>query len=415
MPLKRLLVAPHDPAEFRGGTERVVEAMARVYVRRGDEVIVFAGSERREGEGRVESRGEPGLAVHRCVRAQEETAEHLLRPRIRAAFERLVDTVRPDVVHWHHGAGLSMDLVRAARARSAPAVMFLHDLWLSCPRYFRVPPVGVRCPDGDDRSPCPRCVGRDLPWEDDALEAWAAAFKAHAEGELAAAAARVAPSRAHAAAVQRFFPRVPLDVRVVAHGLLDPPSAAPPSRTGPAEPGRLRIASLGNLVPEKGLEDLAAALGTLADPRRVTLELHGAELSPGFVSRLRALAPSTPIEWRGAYASFPEIAGAVAASDVAAFPSRCHESYGLVVDEALAAGLPALVSDGGGLPERVGGAGEVLPMRDVAAWRGAVQRLLDEPARLARLRSAVSRRPRTIDDAVREVDALESAAGVAVV
>ena len=46
--------------------------------------------------------------------------------------------------------------------------------------------------------------------------------------------------------------------------------------------------------------------------------------------------------------------------------------------EALAAGLPVVVSDRGALPELVsGGAGAVAPIGDSVAWREALVRLLD--------------------------------------
>jgi glycosyltransferase involved in cell wall biosynthesis len=93
----------------------------------------------------------------------------------------------------------------------------------------------------------------------------------------------------------------------------------------------------------------------------------------------------------GAYdvAALSSILSARGGAHVAAFPSRAPESYGLVVDEALALGVPCLVSDRGALPERVGAAGRVLPPADPAAWTRALSELLDAPETLERWRAAL--------------------------
>ncbi|HKD99722.1 MAG TPA: glycosyltransferase [Planctomycetota bacterium] len=403
--MKRLLLAPHDPAELLGGTERVVEAMAAARIRRGDEVAIVAGSERMEGVGAREMRSAPGLSVLRLLRATNETAEVFLRPWIRAEVERVVDGIRPDVIEWHHGSTLSLDLVRATKRAGVPVVMFLHDLWTSCPRFFRIPPAGIRCPEGGDRTPCAPCVGRDLPWEPEKLDGWVGFYTSESRAELAAADLRIVPSLAHGRALQSYFPDLDLALRVVPHGLLETGLSPPARRTTAAESGRLHVVSFGNLVPEKGLEDLVDAIERLPDPSRVSLDLHGRELTPGFVDRLRARAPRVRLAWHGAYASFVAISEDVAKADVAAFPSRAPESYGLVVDEAIAAGLPALVSNRGAFAERAGDSCSVLPAENPDAWAKALAELLDAKA-LERMRGAVPRQVRTIEEALDEIDAL---------
>ena len=63
-------------------------------------------------------------------------------------------------------------------------------------------------------------------------------------------------------------------------------------------------------------------------------------------------------------------------------PSRPNngwvESYSYATVEAMAWGVPAVVSDCGALPELVGGAGMVVPPGDVAALTAALGRLRDD-------------------------------------
>ncbi len=78
-----------------------------------------------------------------------------------------------------------------------------------------------------------------------------------------------------------------------------------------------------------------------------------------------------------------------AASDVLVLPSKYEESWGLVVNEALAMGCAVIVSDRvGACPDLVEGrdTGIVVPPDDAAALRGAMQRAVDDDAALARWR-----------------------------
>jgi glycosyltransferase involved in cell wall biosynthesis len=76
-----------------------------------------------------------------------------------------------------------------------------------------------------------------------------------------------------------------------------------------------------------------------------------------------------------------ELAEAYASSDLFVFPSAT-DTFGLVVLEAFASGLPAVVCDRGGPPEivRDGETGLVVPAGDSRAFAAATKRLLDASA-----------------------------------
>lgn len=82
-----------------------------------------------------------------------------------------------------------------------------------------------------------------------------------------------------------------------------------------------------------------------------------------------------------------ELGWIYASADLFVFPSR-SETYGNVVVEAKAAGLPVLVSTEGGAAQRVRRPGEDglrVPGHDGASWAAAIAALLAEPARMARM------------------------------
>ena len=66
-------------------------------------------------------------------------------------------------------------------------------------------------------------------------------------------------------------------------------------------------------------------------------------------------------------------------------PSRCYEGSPRAIVEALAAGVPVIASDVGGLPEHVedGRNGLLVDPDDVEAWAVAIDRLRDDDLSLA--------------------------------
>ena len=87
---------------------------------------------------------------------------------------------------------------------------------------------------------------------------------------------------------------------------------------------------------------------------------------------------------------------AYAAADLLVVPSRA-ETYGMVVTEALARGIPVLASDAGGLPETLGRdpdgrvPGVVVPSGDAAALAAALRGWLIDSGLRAELRQARAR------------------------
>ena len=110
------------------------------------------------------------------------------------------------------------------------------------------------------------------------------------------------------------------------------------------------------VAPHKGHEVLLAALATITDlPWRCTC-VGTLDREPAFVEHLRHCADAAGI---GRRVCFPgtqlgdDLARAYAAADVLVLASRA-ETYGMVVTEALARGLPVIATAVGGLPEALG-------------------------------------------------------------
>ncbi len=80
-------------------------------------------------------------------------------------------------------------------------------------------------------------------------------------------------------------------------------------------------------------------------------------------------------------------------ADLFVFPSL-YEGYGMAIDEALAAGLPVVTSDGGALSRVAGAPGvRTYPAGDTDALAGVLNELLAQPARLGALRRDLEAAP----------------------
>lgn len=403
-----VLVAHHFPPDFEGGTESVVRAQARELTARGHRVRVIAGTDRPHSGVDVERKEHLGLEVAFLPRKPDEYYDLWLeRPRLRPLFAELL--AGAELVHVHHWSTLHAHLVRDARAAGLPVVATLHDLFVTCPRVFRLPPdPTITCPPRGEFETCARCVDPGTGWSQAQLVEGLHARDRWVTAELAAASAVIVPSRAQAERVGEFVTLDPARLHVVAHGLSDPlPRVAARGWDGR---GRLRVLFLGHRSDVKGVRDLVRAAAALPEAARARLELVllGAEVHPGYDELLRGEGAGLTMAFLGNYtlADLPARFLAVGGAHLGVFPSRAWESYGLVPDELMALGLPVWVGDRGAPRERVGAAGRVLPAGAPAAWTEALAAVLADPAVLERERRALPERARTAADAVRELDAL---------
>ncbi len=401
------LVTPNFPPHFEGGTERVARAQANALRALGHDVQVVSGTDHPyAGDDREVSEVDGFQVVHLPRFEDEVNNLDLDRPRLAGLALEL--TREADVVHVHSWANLSTYLVRAL-APEVPVVVTFHDFFSTCPRFFRSPGFDdIVCPGRGEFAPCVRCVAPLIPPEIAparvalALDGRAAAF----EAEARAASALIAPSSTHARDIEELLGLEPRSVRVLPHGLCG--DLTRPDRADTWDGSRpLAILHMGHRAHAKGTLDLVHALAELP-PGAVELHLAGREVEPGMDEELTSAARGVVIVQHGSYEG-EALSSVAARCDMAAFPSRARESYGLVVEEALALGLPAWVSDRGALREHLEahpGAGRVLPACNPEAWTRAVLELLDDPRVHARERAAIPASFPAATEAARELDLL---------
>jgi glycosyltransferase involved in cell wall biosynthesis len=178
----------------------------------------------------------------------------------------------------------------------------------------------------------------------------------------------------------------------------------------PPEPGVFRerfglrqqkiIMHLGRIAPVKGLDILVAAFAGIARERDdVTLAIVGPDIN-GHADRLRSELGRLGILDRTLFTGMlvdEEKHAALRDADIFALPSYT-ENFGMAVVEAMAAGLPVVISDQVKICKEVqaAGAGLVTPCQSREIER-ALRLLLDDPAERTRLSAAGKRLVRTFD------------------
>ncbi len=389
------MIAAHYAPEFEGGSERVVSALARGLFARGHELIVVCGTDRPAGAQELVRENVDGIEVVRIpLRAPEVFDLELARPRVEELVSKCLAGC--DIVHLHHWSTLSQRLVRSL-ALKHPVLVTLHDAFATCPRFFRSSPLRLVCPPRKEFATCARCIEPNArPFTPEQLESRLALRAQDFEAEIGAAARWIVPSEFHG---ERLLSLLDLDRErqvILAPGLTRSlPREVRLSRDSPifevsAPWSCLRLLHFGNLCAEKGTFDIVNAVALL--PAGVaTLTLMGRALTPGFESQVEQLRGKASVRILGPYDS-RALARAAAESDLAVFPTRVEESYGLVLDEAHALGLPAWTSDRGAMSERLLPQERCLPAENPPAWAEALAEGGQDHSALAMVAHALATR-----------------------
>jgi len=137
------------------------------------------------------------------------------------------------------------------------------------------------------------------------------------------------------------------------------------------------ISFVGQLIRGKGADAFVRMLSGLRQPYRALIAGDGNE-----AESLRSLAAELNVnaEFTGFLSS---TASLYAETDLAVFPFRWQEPFGLVGLEAAAHGIPVVAFDTGGVREWLhdGENGLLVPSGDEAALVNTVSALLSDPAR----------------------------------
>ncbi|MFE9649189.1 glycosyltransferase [Streptomyces sp. NPDC006365] len=305
-------------------------------------------------------------------------------PAVRAELTARLRAERPDVVHVHNVFPLLSPAVLAACADAdVPAVATLHN-------YTQVCPPGTLQRDG---RPCTECVGSaPLP---------AVRHGCYRSSRLATVPLAVSLSvnrRRWWSGVERFFclsaaqrdvlvrAGMPAERLTVKHNFVPEPGAR---RAGDGE----HLLYLGRLAEAKGVRLLMAAWDEIAASGGVGVPLAIAGSGPLAQEVTAWAAGRDDVRYVGLYDA-AESRKAVARSVAVVAPSTWLEAFGLVVVEAMAAGVPTVAAGHGAFVELIedGVTGLLHRPGEPASLASRIRRIAAEPARNREMGQAARRR-----------------------
>lgn len=326
--LRVLVLHNHYRSEQPSGENTVVDAEVALLRQAGHRVDVF--------ERRSDDIADLSLARKALVPLRVPW-----NPAARTALAERLRRERPDVVHVHNTFPLlSPSVLDACRAAGVPVVATLHN-------YTQICPTGTLYRDGRT---CTACAGR-LP-----LPAVRhGCYRESSAATVPLAVNLVANRRRWLSTVSRFLcisdaqrrtlvtNGMPAEKLVVKYNFVEDTDLR---RTGPGE----HLLYLGRLTEEKGVRLLMAAWDRSSRELGVPLVIAGAGPMADEVA-----------EWSRSrtdvrFAGLQDKAGSralIARSIAVVVPSRWLETFGLVVVEAMAAGVPSVVAGHSSLAELV--------------------------------------------------------------
>jgi glycosyltransferase involved in cell wall biosynthesis len=221
----------------------------------------------------------------------------------------------------------------------------------------------------------------------------AGAVRAREREVLAAAAAVITTSAWTRRRLSELY-ALPGDRVHVAQPGVDPAGLSPGTGGGGA------LLCVAALTPHKGHDMLIDALATATDLSWRCVCVGSLDRDPAFADGVRRRARDGALADRVRFTGTctgPELDRAYAAADLLVLASHA-ETYGMVVTEALARGLPVLATEVGGVTEALGHGrddirpGMLVPPGDPAAFGAALRAWLGDAELRERLRRAARER-----------------------
>ena len=395
-PAQRILVMAHAHPDFSlGGGEIAAYNLYKAYRQQPgvEDAWFLARADRGRGtSGHISLRRpneylwEQGIHDWHLMKAAHQES-------LSTWFADLIRALKPTVVHTHHYAHLGLEYLRVIKQAdpSIRIVMTLHEYMAICRNNGQMIKTGsFKLCSRESHDECRQCFP-----EKTAEDFWLRKHYFQRHFELVDQF--VSPSEFLR---QRYIDwGLPAEKIVVIENGQSDAALLPPRPLAEGE-GRHRLGFFGQINPYKGLDVLLQALAEMPKPERkkIVLEVHGANLEwqPAEyrekIEALRApLIKQGVVQWVGPYQPH-ELRTRMAGVDWVVVPSIWWENSPMVIQEAFTCGRPLLVSDIGGMREKVrdGIDGLHVPAGNVLAWAGMFRRIHEIGREWDRLKEGIN-------------------------
>jgi len=322
--------------------------------------------------------------------------------RVALSFSEFLENSEPDVIHVQHCIGLGVSMLEVPLEKRIPTVVFLHDFYLMCHRVHLLKPDEQPCPGPKSQSYCVDCIRSYDPslTEVEARNEGLRRYR-YIQGLLSRIDQIVVPSKFVKRAFQTNYPKIR---NIIMSPLgLDLRFAKDYQKK---QSKKIRLGYFGPILPQKGVHILVEAFERVR-AKNLELRIHGGG-EASYLKEVKENASKGNILFFGPYAH-GELAKVLSEIDIFVLPSICHESFSFTIREALAVGIPVIVSNIGAQSDAIteGLNGLHFKCGDPDDLAEKLELMAKEPALLGRLaKNAKKTTIRTIDAQAREMENL---------
>ena len=330
----------HQPSPAAGGTEKHVQALDEALGDRFDVSVLHPVESGFVLRTRWMVGGPEPIAHELLFPGGGARARGIHDPVAAAALQTVLDLFDVDAVHLHNLIGHSLAPLSVLADFPGPVVCTVHDLYLACPNhsllYLDTEPCGIP----EDLEVCARCLPASRVGEP---VSYLRRFRAEVEAHLDVVDHFVVASQSAADHLLRAYDVDEARIELIEHGAIIevPDERVVDERHVLEDP--LRLAFVGRGWRKKGL-DVASGLADAGVASGVEVHHFGPLEEPASPSLVR----------HGAYDNreLPRLLRD-AGIHVVLLPGPYAETFGYVMTEALAAGLPVIGAGYGALGQRI--------------------------------------------------------------
>jgi glycosyltransferase involved in cell wall biosynthesis len=373
-------------------------------------------------------------------------------------FEGYLQDCSPDIVHFHDLLGLSSSLIRAAKNKGVTTVVTHSNYWFICPNTYLFNERRENCDGPQDGSPCVRCVSNTLRFYDRSAERAVSRrfrntvkffvermFGQEALNSIRGLVRRASTDKGHDVSLEskghgkkgndcpvinprgyheRFVTNIdvlnqycdmniavsdevqgvlinsglsPSLIKVMPIGTRAAEAISPKRQSGGGH--NLVFGYMGPIIYAKGLHVLIEAFEKL-DQRKARLNIHGVG-DPQYEYELRKISGNLNVKFSGQY-KYENINDILSQIDVGVVPPLCRDCGPQVVFEFLAAKIPIIGSNIGGIPDFVqdGVNGLLFEPGDVEALVRLLKKLIENPALIKEMSGRIGKQKTMQEHAV---------------
>ena len=372
--------------EFRTGTEKFVLNSAHMAQIFGNKVKIitysFAEDKTFENDhGKILSKefmyeSVPVLAF-KYKQQPDDLHFALENPNLVHFAQKVLEKESPDIIHVGHPMRVH-EFIRIAYQMGIPYIITLTDFFLLCPKFILSPDGKNLCTGPKNGSACSLlCSEFDIEFIKTRL--------GHAKRILNRSAALIGPSQFIG---QMYRTEVSnLNIRVINHGIKHKYLRKNTTHYSGSE--HIVFGYAGTLIHHKGIEFLLRSFREIQNDN-IELIIYGSG-EENYVKMLKEIVDKDQrITFYNEYSS-EEIGDVFEKMDVLIIPSLWYETYCFVLHESLASNVPVIVTNLGGLAEKVkdGFNGFTFPMGNSEALRKKINMIVEDPTILNDLKENI--------------------------